>query len=257
MGCFGPVKTQQDKRAQRLAFWVQRPPGVVSREGVVAKKFVPSLESLSSLILKRGIWDVTGILLGCPGPLGLFTKFVQKKFVRIFRSLMSYNFRNQKADKKENEEFKTVSWNKVFYRFGLWGLFLYFTVFGRIVLRNALDSLVVMGVYVVFLVVYVFFSEQVDSRKPDDAAGEATSAVSGSTAAQQGACRSAFCNMIITNQLLWRHPAELPRPPSVLKLGCTPRGSCNRALLRTVLRRFSNSKCFWEGFLEGCFKGFQ
>ena len=34
-------------------------------------------------------------------------------------------------------------------------------------------------------------------------------------------------------------------------LGCTPRGSCNNTLLRRVLRRFSNSKCFLEGFLEG------
>ena len=34
-------------------------------------------------------------------------------------------------------------------------------------------------------------------------------------------------------------------------LGRTPRGSCNRTLLRRVLRRFSNKKCFLEGFLEG------
>ena len=33
-------------------------------------------------------WDVPGILPGCPGPLGVFKKFVQKKFVRIFRSLV-------------------------------------------------------------------------------------------------------------------------------------------------------------------------
>ena len=40
-------------------------------------------------------------------------------------------------------------------------------------------------------------------------------------------------------------------------IGCTPRGSCNRTLLRRALRRFSNSKCFLEGFLEGTCKGFQ
>ena len=34
-------------------------------------------------------------------------------------------------------------------------------------------------------------------------------------------------------------------------IGRTPTGSCNRTLLRRVLRRFSNSKCFLEGFLEG------
>ena len=29
-------------------------------------------------VSKRGIWDVPGILPGCPGPLGVFKKFVQK-----------------------------------------------------------------------------------------------------------------------------------------------------------------------------------
>ena len=38
-------------------------------------------------VSKGGIWDVPGILLGCPGPLGVFKKFVQKKFALIFRSL--------------------------------------------------------------------------------------------------------------------------------------------------------------------------
>ena len=41
------------------------------------------------------------------------------------------------------------------------------------------------------------------------------------------------------------------------KVGCTPRGSCNNTLLRRVLRRFSNSKCFLEWFLEGACKDFQ
>ena len=57
-----------------------------------------------------------------------------------------------------------------------------------------------------------------------------------------------------------QYSAHFPMSPSALKLaplGCTPRGSCNRTLLRRVLRRFSNSKCFLEGFLEGAFKGFQ
>ena len=39
-------------------------------------------------------------------------------------------------------------------------------------------------------------------------------------------------------------------------LGCTPRGSCNRTLLRRHLTKFSNSKCFLEGFLEGACKVF-
>ena len=40
-------------------------------------------------------------------------------------------------------------------------------------------------------------------------------------------------------------------------VGRTPKGSCNNTLLRRVLRRFSSSKCFLEGFLEGACKGFQ
>ena len=64
--------------------------GGLPREGVVADKFVPSLESLSSLGFeeRRGIWDVPGILPGCPAPLGVFKKFVQKKklsFVHLGR----------------------------------------------------------------------------------------------------------------------------------------------------------------------------
>ena len=39
-------------------------------------------------VSKRGIWDVPGIVPGCPGPLGAFKKFMQKKFVHIFRSLL-------------------------------------------------------------------------------------------------------------------------------------------------------------------------
>ena len=37
-------------------------------------------------VSKRGIRDVLGLLPGCPGPLGMFRKFVLKKFVGIFRS---------------------------------------------------------------------------------------------------------------------------------------------------------------------------
>ena len=37
-------------------------------------------------VWKKGIWDVPGKLPGCPGPLRLFKKFVQKRLVRIYRS---------------------------------------------------------------------------------------------------------------------------------------------------------------------------
>ena len=35
-------------------------------------------------VSKRGIWDVPGILPGCPGPLGVFKKFVQKGLCAFF-----------------------------------------------------------------------------------------------------------------------------------------------------------------------------
>ena len=38
-------------------------------------------------VSRERIWDVPGILPGCPEPLGVFKKFVPKKCVRIFRSL--------------------------------------------------------------------------------------------------------------------------------------------------------------------------
>ena len=60
--------------------------GGLPRERVGVEEFVPSLKSLFSLVSRDGIWDVPGILPGCPGPLWLFKKFVQKMFVRIFRS---------------------------------------------------------------------------------------------------------------------------------------------------------------------------
>ena len=84
------LRVRQEKRAQRLSFWVRRPPGGV---GVFhAKGWWPKTSCLPSKLClpwvsKRGIRDVPGILPGCPGPLAVFKKFVQKNFVRIFRSL--------------------------------------------------------------------------------------------------------------------------------------------------------------------------
>ena len=45
-------------------------------EGVVAEKFVLSLESLSSLGFEERNVGCPGILVGCPGPLGVFKKVV-------------------------------------------------------------------------------------------------------------------------------------------------------------------------------------
>ena len=77
--------------------------GGLPREGVVAEKFVPSLESLSSLGFEERNLGCPEILPGFPGLLGVFKKFVRKKFVRIFRSLVSLTrqpFANPSANSK-------------------------------------------------------------------------------------------------------------------------------------------------------------
>ena len=84
------LRLRQEKRAQRLTFWVRRPPGgvgVFHSKGWWPKTSCPPSKVCLPWVSKRGIWDVPGILPGCPGPLGVFKKFVQKSFVRIFRSL--------------------------------------------------------------------------------------------------------------------------------------------------------------------------
>ena len=59
-------------------------------------------------------------------------------------------------------------------------------------------------------------------------------------------------NPRLSRELLDQNP---PREISALRLGSsigrTPRGSCNRTLLRRVLRRFFKGSAFLEGFLEG------
>ena len=86
---------QARKESTKINFWgpeTARWGGGLPREGVVAEKFVPSLESLSSL----GFGERN---LGCPGnsagnvpdPWGC-SKSLCKKFVCIFRSLFGTEF---------------------------------------------------------------------------------------------------------------------------------------------------------------------
>ena len=84
------ASVRQEKRARRLPFWVRRPPGgvgVFHSKGWWPKTSCPPSKVCLPWVSKGGIWDVPGFLSGCPGPLGVFKKFEQKKFVRIFRSL--------------------------------------------------------------------------------------------------------------------------------------------------------------------------
>ena len=75
---------RQEKRPQRLTVWVRRLPGGVARVGVFhakgwwPKSSCPASKVCLPWVSKRGIWDVPGILPGCPGPLGVFKKLVQK-----------------------------------------------------------------------------------------------------------------------------------------------------------------------------------
>ena len=101
--CFNTVLTERDgsgssfgssisgkKQSTRINFLgpeTARSGRVLPREGVAAEKLVPSLEGLSAVGVEERNLGCPGNLPGCLGPLGLFKKFVQKKFVRIFRSL--------------------------------------------------------------------------------------------------------------------------------------------------------------------------
>ena len=81
---------RQEKRAQRLTFWVRRPPGgvgVFHAKGWWPKTSCPPSKLCLPWVSKRGIRDVPGILPGCPGPLAVFKKFVQKNFVCFFPAL--------------------------------------------------------------------------------------------------------------------------------------------------------------------------
>ena len=76
-----------------LTFCVQRLPGgvgvgVFHSKGWWSKSSCPPSKVCFPWVSKEVTWDVPGILLGCPGHLGVFKKFVQQKtFVPIFRSL--------------------------------------------------------------------------------------------------------------------------------------------------------------------------
>ena len=90
---------RQEEKSTKMNFSgpeTDRWSGGLPREGVVAEKFVPSLESLSSLgwkggnlAWKGGAWHVREFCRTSRTPGGV-QKVCAKKFVRIFRSLHMY-----------------------------------------------------------------------------------------------------------------------------------------------------------------------
>ena len=82
-------------------FWIRIPPGgvgVFHAKGWWPKSSCPPSKVCLPWFSRRGIWDVPGILAGCPGPLGVFRKLVQKKFMRIFRSLVAGDFKSLRSE---------------------------------------------------------------------------------------------------------------------------------------------------------------
>ena len=76
-------------------FWctqVRRPPGgvgVFHAKGWWPKTSCPPSKLRLPWVSKRGIRDVLGILPGCPGPLAVFKKFVQKTSCAFFVPYLS------------------------------------------------------------------------------------------------------------------------------------------------------------------------
>ena len=71
-------KDQARKKSTKIDFWgpeTARWGGGLPLEEVMAEKFVPSLESLSSLGVDGRNLGRPGILPGCPGSLGVFFLF--------------------------------------------------------------------------------------------------------------------------------------------------------------------------------------
>ena len=86
---------QERKKSTKIEFLdpeTARWGGGLPREGVVAEKFVPSLESLSSLGFEERILGRPGNFAGMSRTPGGVQKVSAKKFVCIFRSLMKPNF---------------------------------------------------------------------------------------------------------------------------------------------------------------------
>ena len=87
-----PLSSQARKKSTKINFLgpeTARWGGGLPREGVGVENFVLSLETLSSLGFEERDLGCPGNFAGMSRTPGGVQKFVQKKFVRIFRSLLS------------------------------------------------------------------------------------------------------------------------------------------------------------------------
>ena len=81
-------KVQARKQSTKINFWGSETAGwgggSSTRRGGGRKVRALPRKFVFSWVLKEGTWDVSGVLPRCPGPLGVFEKLVQKKFVLVF-----------------------------------------------------------------------------------------------------------------------------------------------------------------------------
>ena len=78
--CWDILEVPQELKQKKFVF-NSRPLNYLGRTARLLERVFPG--NLHTKATQR-IWDVSGILLGCPGPLAVFKKFVQTKFVRFF-----------------------------------------------------------------------------------------------------------------------------------------------------------------------------
>ena len=77
----------QEKRAQRLTFWVRRPPGGVGgfhAKGRWPKSSCPPSKVCLPWVSKTGIWDVPGIVRDVPDPWGCSKSLCKKSLCAFF-----------------------------------------------------------------------------------------------------------------------------------------------------------------------------
>ena len=114
------VSIRPEKRAQRLSFWVRRPPGgvgVFHAKGWWPKSSCPPSKLCLPWVSKRGIRDVPGILPGCPGPLGVFKSLCEKvrtHFSFPIQDCFSTDFKKARSHETARIFWSNWCWKELF-----------------------------------------------------------------------------------------------------------------------------------------------